>query len=167
MLRVSDVVEFQAAWSQEVREGTYSMALILDHLRSSVEAWDYFVRIRSPIFQQVSEATNAIRSFIYKIFKLGFTLWLIHPEYQGAMYIYIRISDEFFEQEREKLLSSLHRAVGTITKVSQKFLQRLSQTSGSNKTKNGLAPVVAEVELTSQAWLQKKLMAKFKNLETQ
>ena len=99
-------------------------------------------------------------------FKLGFTLWLIHPEYQGAMYIYIRISDEFFEQEREKLLSSLHRAVGTITKVSQKFLQRLSQTSGSNKTKNGLTPVVAEVELTSQAWLQKKLMAKFKNLET-
>lgn len=92
--------------------------------------------------------------------KLLFTLWLIHPEFLGAMYLYCRVNDDLYERHRETLLVKLHLAVSKVTSLTSRVLFKLSQGSSNSATK-AKAPTVAEIELTNQAWLQRKLMQRF------
>ena len=65
------------------------------------------------------------RSFIYKFFKLLMILWLIHPDFLGAFYLYHQTNERFFEKHKDSFLEKMYQRVATLAGFSHKFLDKL------------------------------------------
>ena len=43
------------------------------------------------------------RNYLYRLTKLLFILWMIHPRYQGALYAYFVFIEKYFRKNEEKM----------------------------------------------------------------
>ena len=64
-------------------------------------------------------------SFLYKFVKLLLILWLTHPDYLGAFYLYHRTNERLFERHKDAFLERLYLRVTFLTGVSHRMLERL------------------------------------------
>mmetsp|Transcript_30735 Transcript_30735/g.38028 ORF Transcript_30735/g.38028 Transcript_30735/m.38028 type:complete len:87 (-) Transcript_30735:397-657(-) len=46
---------------------------------------------------------NMTASYIYRLIKLLFIVWMIHPRYQGALYVYFVHTEKWFKHNEEKI----------------------------------------------------------------
>ncbi len=70
--------------------------------------------------------------------KLSFSLWLIHPDFLGAFYLYHKWNERFFEPNKDSFLSVLHERVASLTRLCDSLLEKM------------LAPVATKDNKTSK-----------------
>ncbi len=61
----------------------------------------------------------------YKGVKLLLVLWLIHPNYLGALFIYTIFMDEVYEGSKEKALDYLYSIVDKVSRALDWVLSKL------------------------------------------
>lgn len=64
---------------------------------------------------------------------MAFVLWLIHPDYLGAFYLYIIANEHMFERHKDTFLTTMHRQIIKVTDISNRLLEKLLQQSCAGK----------------------------------
>lgn len=59
-------------------------------------------------------------------------MWLIHPEYLGALYLYTVFNEGLYQKHKERVLYKLHAAISQVTNVSNKILEVLQKKHNPN-----------------------------------
>jgi hypothetical protein len=80
---------------------------------------------------------NFNRSFTYKFFKLLMILWLIHPDFLGAFYLYHQTNERFFEKHKDSFLEKMYQRVATLAGFSHKFLDKLQSFNAQANSGSG------------------------------
>jgi hypothetical protein len=99
---------------------------------------------------------------LYKLFKLAFTLWLIHPDFLGALYLYTVFNDAYYERLKDTFLYKLHSLISRGVNLSQNLLSKLANQPPHKQQNTPGKNEPSANEVVSSAWLTKKLMQRFK-----
>ena len=81
---------------------------------------------------------SLFRNLLYKLLKLLFIIWLIHPEYLGALYLYTLVIEDLFERHKDKVLNLSYAIVQRLTKTSDKALQYLGNNGREEDALEGM-----------------------------
>jgi len=71
-------------------------------------------------------------SFLYKFFKIVMVLWLIHPDFRGALYLYHRLIESLFERLKDSFFEKMYVKVAALTGFSDSLLEKLQTVNTSS-----------------------------------
>eukprot|EP00347_Sterkiella_histriomuscorum_P004500 403360226 len=108
-----------------------------------------------------------IGNYYYKLAKLFYMLWLIHPDYQGALYLYYTIIEQKFEIYRDRIVNSSYAIVQKIIKATDFILAKLGESSqigqnvaGKSLKKNAEQEIIKNAMDLNQKLLMRRLQNK-------
>ncbi len=67
---------------------------------------------------------NLKEYFIYKLIRLVFVVWMIHPRYQGALYLYFAKIEKFFRCNEETIRRNTSKLLTVIPQKVKHYLNR-------------------------------------------
>ena len=65
--------------------------------------------------------------FLYKLMRLLFIAWMIHPKYKGALFLYFRTIEQSFLKHEESIRASVSKVLKAMTEAGDNLVRNFTR----------------------------------------